>query len=72
MNIEDELHPRLWDNLGDALGDFLLLRAEVTRLRRLIDYDNAERDKLRALEEAGVDNWEGYSYAMSILAGEEY
>jgi hypothetical protein len=27
------------------------------------------RDKLKALEEAGVDNWEGYSDAMSIFYG---
>lgn len=26
--------------------------------------------KLRALEWAGVDNWEGYSYAMSDALGE--
>lgn len=30
-----------------------------------------EARKLRALEEAGVDNWEGYSHAMRILRGEE-
>jgi hypothetical protein len=35
-----------------------------TKMRRDID-------KLRALEAAGVDNWEGYSYAMEILAEEE-
>lgn len=28
-------------------------------------------DKLGALEAAGVDNWEGYSHAMSIYRGEE-
>ena len=27
-------------------------------------------DKLNALEAAGVDNWEGYCYAMEILRGE--
>ena len=27
--------------------------------------------KLNALEEAGVDNWEGYSYAMEILRNSE-
>lgn len=26
-----------------------------------------EAKKLRALEEAGVDNWSGYDYAMEIL-----
>lgn len=31
-----------------------------------------ERDKkLRALEGAGVDNWEGYDYAMELLDGME-
>lgn len=29
------------------------------------------RAKLDALEQAGVDNWEGYSMAMSILGGED-
>jgi len=35
--------------------------------------DNLEkaRAKLDALEQAGVDNWEGYSMAMSILGGED-
>jgi hypothetical protein len=27
--------------------------------------------KLAALEAAGVDNWEGYSHAMSLYAGED-
>jgi hypothetical protein len=29
-----------------------------------------DRDMLRALEAAGVDNWEGHDHAMSILRGE--
>jgi hypothetical protein len=29
------------------------------------------RDKLQALEAAGVDNWDGYDYAMEILNDEE-
>lgn len=37
------------------------------------EYDRlVERDDfLTALEAAGVDNWEGYSYARRILKGEE-
>lgn len=31
----------------------------------------ADSNKLRAMEAAGVDNWDGYSYAMEIL-GEVY
>jgi hypothetical protein len=27
--------------------------------------------KLSALEQAGVDNWEGYSHAMAIMRGED-
>ena len=27
--------------------------------------------KLQALEDAGVDNWDGYGYAMELLNGEE-
>lgn len=37
------------------------------------EYESLLEDvnKLRALEGAGVDNWEGYSYAMELLHGEE-
>lgn len=37
------------------------------------EYDSLQEDgeKLNALECAGVDNWEGYGYAMDILYGEE-
>ena len=36
------------------------------------EYNNliADRDKLRALEAAGVDNWEGYDIAMEMLDDE--
>ena len=36
------------------------------------EYDSLCQDsmKLRALEEAGVDNWEGYSEAMAMLEDE--
>lgn len=38
-----------------------------------IHYDAlvARRDKLEALEAAGVDNWDGYSEAMQNLTNEE-
>ena len=37
-----------------------------------VDFDRflellKDQEKLRALEQAGVDNWEGYSNAMEIL-----
>lgn len=32
---------------------------------------SAELNKLTALEAGGVDNWEGYSYAMSLRSEEE-
>jgi hypothetical protein len=37
------------------------------------EYDSLKRDSdfLQALESAGVDNWEGYSYAWQILEGED-
>lgn len=37
------------------------------------EYDTLKRyaAELYALEEAGVDNWEGYEYAMEILAEED-
>lgn len=34
---------------------------------RLLDRD----DKLKALENAGVDNWDGYDWAMKALAEED-
>jgi hypothetical protein len=30
-----------------------------------------DQDKLNALEQAGVDNWDGYSHAIQILNGTE-
>ena len=35
-----------------------------------IDMVEDELRKLNALEEAGVDNWEGYDYAMSLVEEE--
>jgi hypothetical protein len=31
----------------------------------------ADSERLSALEQAGVDNWEGYSRAMSIMRGDD-
>ena len=39
----------------------------ITISREEYEQLSACRDKLYALETAGVDNWEGYSYAMEIL-----
>lgn len=38
------------------------------------EYDELKRasKKLEALEAAGVDNWQGYDYAMEILEGEDH
>lgn len=30
------------------------------------ELEEIRKDRLRALEAAGVDNWEGYDYAMEI------
>ena len=37
------------------------------------EYESLKEDrrKLEALEGAGVDNWEGYDYAMEILHGDD-
>jgi hypothetical protein len=37
------------------------------------EYDRLKKRslKLQALDNAGVDNWDGYSYAMELLDGEE-
>lgn len=42
----------------------ILLRAENKRLEK-------REQVLDALEAAGVDNWQGYDYAMELLAEEE-
>ena len=36
------------------------------------EYESLLKDSsfMRALEQAGVDNWEGYDYAIDILNGE--
>ena len=40
---------------------------EVTISKQRLDKLKADEAKLYALEAAGVDNWDGYSYAMEIL-----
>jgi hypothetical protein len=42
----------------------VVVRISVEEYARL----RAAEAKLQALEEAGVDNWEGYSWAMELLA----
>ena len=56
-------HGELWrDLIGDQLACALGHRIEELEKREA---------KLDALEAAGVDNWQGYSYAMQILHGED-
>lgn len=51
-------------NLGTQEHEWVLSEAEYAQL--------VERDDfLTALEGAGVDNWEGYSEAFRVIAGEE-
>lgn len=48
----------------------LLSEAVAARkLREEIEEDAADLRRLRALEAAGVDSWEGYDTAMEILHG---
>lgn len=51
--------------LGDV--DRRKLLAEVDRLWTEVEQLQEDSAKLNALEVAGVDNWDGYSYAMEIL-----
>lgn len=44
-----------------------MIQMTEAEYRKLVE----ARDKLQALEAAGVDNWEGYDYAMEILNDEE-
>jgi hypothetical protein len=39
----------------------------VTINKRLLQKLIEDRDKLRALENAGVDNWDGYDFAMENM-----
>ena len=43
----------------------------ITISREEYEKLSACRDKLYALEAAGVDNWEGYSYALEIMGDDE-
>jgi len=40
---------------------------EVTLTREEYDSLMLDSETLRALEDAGVDNWEGYSFAMESI-----
>lgn len=42
--------------------------AKLAKLSARVAGLEEDTNKLRALEAAGVDNWDGYSYAMEILA----
>lgn len=44
---------------------------ELAKLRAQVEDLKQDTAKLSALESAGVDNWQGYDYAMAILRGEE-
>lgn len=50
-----------------AHGSETVARIPKARLTRLV----AAEDKLAALEDAGVDNWDGYSIAMESLREKE-
>lgn len=51
-------------NMGDALDLLLQMEQEIITQEDDIKW-------LRALEAAGVDNWQGYSYAVEIYGDEE-
>ena len=65
MTILDETEREIDAVNVPAPGDHMVSvpREELEDLR-------AEAERLRALEAAGVDNWEGYSHAMAILREE--
>lgn len=50
--------------------DFEVSETAMITLDKLEEYKKAEKI-LSALNAAGVDNWEGYDYAMEILEGDE-
>lgn len=57
--------------ISRGLAHVEALLAEVQRLLGKLDALEEDSAKLGALETAGVDNWDGYSYAMEILGGSE-
>lgn len=44
---------------------------ELTSLRNLWEAAHNRNKKLEALENAGVDNWQGYDFAMESLEDDE-
>lgn len=54
-----------WEETLKQIHD---LEEQVEQLQRELSMEQDWGDALRA---AGVDNWDGYSYAMSLLNGED-
>lgn len=81
--INDEVIEKLWSFRFEEIDDyFLQLRCRIELINDLVDtinktnetnendYIQQRLDKLNALECAGVDNWDGYGYAMEYLNDE--
>jgi hypothetical protein len=60
-----------YPNHTEAAQKLLDQQAEIKMLRERITKLEADERKLAALENAGVDNWGGYSFAMELLANYE-
>lgn len=63
------------DSIYDAISQYVnVVEAREKELEEKIDFLEAERDALvkrdlflTCLEQAGVDNWEGYSYTHELF-----
>jgi hypothetical protein len=72
MAIEDTLRLEAKNQTNQAAADILNHAAAViTKLRDKNTKLISRLKKLHALEAAGVDNWEGYDYAMQELSEDD-
>jgi len=61
-DVCEHLPSSLVDEIRSNWNDFTLIRSDA-----LNDLQRADA-KLNALEGSGVDNWQGYEYAMELFA----
>ena len=59
------------DIINARAGGIINDKEMVEKLRALVKKLQGCEQKLNALEAVGVDNWEGYDYAMELLEEEQ-
>lgn len=72
LKDREELHTLRNAAQSDVATEKAVERGDMLSVSRTAwEQRGEDSDKLSALEQAGVDNWEGYSHAMSIYRGDE-